>query len=159
MNKPMSKSRFGAQRGVVSLLVVAGLALTLQQARANAPANRYVVASGTVKDTQTLLVWQQVGPTSTTAWSNATAYCKSGTALPGSGWRLPTLTELQTLIDDSQNSPPLIDPTAFPQTAQATYWTSSADANNAGAVWYVDFSTGFTQSNDASAASNVRCVR
>ena len=72
---------------------------------ANAPPNRYTVtnggtATGTVYDTFTGLTWQQAVPTSTYTWSAAITYCSSNTAgLPGTGWRLPKLKELQTIVD------------------------------------------------------------
>jgi len=152
----MVKSSFGTRHGIAALLAAGGLAVAIQQASANAPAGRYAVGCGTVLDNQTGLVWEQDG-TLAANWSTATAHCK------GQSMRLPTLTELQTLVDDSSGaSPPLIDP-AF--TAGATiagnlfYWTSSADAKSPPQIWSVDFDTGNSASDLQSQGYYVRCVR
>ncbi len=78
-----------------------------------APAGRYVVTAGgtvngTVQDTKTGLIWQQTVPSGTYTWADATAYCGStvvSTRLGGTGWRLPTLEELQTIVDHTQAAP------------------------------------------------------
>src|SRR5258706_11285535 len=71
-----------------------------------APAVRYRIANSTVYDTQTKLTWQQAIPKSLYAWADAKTYC-SALSLDGSGWRLPSINELQTLVDESTN--PAID--------------------------------------------------
>lgn len=157
----MSKSRFAVPHGVVSLVVMVGLAAAVHRASADAPPGLYGAAtSGTVTDTRTGLIWQQAAPSTTLTWSNATAYCGSNVAnLPGSRWRLPTMTELQTLIDDSQSSGTMIDPHDFQGTPAAQFWTSSLDANTPGAIWIVDFKFGFTSSIDQTTQTYLRCVR
>jgi Protein of unknown function (DUF1566) len=147
--------------GVVSLLVVAGLAVVVHRATANAPAGRYTVTSSTAFDTKTGLTWQLAAPSAQPDWSTAAAYCTGDAAvLPGSGWRLPSLTELQTIVDDSQAPGSVLDdPTIFPGQPAAPFWTSSADVNTPGQYWYVDFSTGFTASTVAATPTYVRCVR
>lgn len=67
-------------------------------------------------------------------------------------WRLPTVDELQGLVDygvDVRTSKPMIDETYFPNTASYAYWTSSpvvGDSNYAwhsGYAWHVSFSDGY----------------
>ena len=60
---------------------------------------RYTVADGTVFDTRTQLTWQRTFPSERYTWDDATSYCAS-LALPGAGWRLPSINELLTLVDD-----------------------------------------------------------
>jgi hypothetical protein len=84
------------------------------------PAGRYTYPSpGAVYDTATRLTWQgsppAVGNTvdRTKAWSTCRALTLNGTT----GWRVPTLGELATLIEFWQGPDlPTIDSTAFPST-------------------------------------------
>jgi hypothetical protein len=117
-----------------------------------APPERYIIANGTIYDTKTKLTWQQVaGPnTGEVVWFGAQV-CPS-LMLDGGGWRLPSLTELMTLIDESRSSP-AIDPTAFPDTPSEFFVTSTLVDGHSDLV---DFKTG-----DAGAVGGgrIRCVR
>ena len=57
-------------------------------------------------------------------------------------WRLPTLTELQSLVLTGVGSP-TIDTTWFPNT-QPWYMTSTPDSSFAGSAWFVGFVSGAT---------------
>ena len=91
---------------------------------------------------------------------------------PAGTWRLPTIKELQTIVDDSAMTMPFIDPVAFPMTnvdAQpSVYWSSTPGLDPLwDDAWVVDFEQNGTTSprvtNDpdpASAATRPlsRCV-
>lgn len=140
---------------LAALGVAAGLALL---ARADAPAGRYTIANGTVYDTKTKLTWQQAVPAAGYTWANAKTYC-AGLSLAGTGWRLPTAKELQTIVDESRTNP-LIDTTTFPSAPSNYYfWSSSALAGSSSSAWHVDFYDGRTYYYDVSLTCNVRCVR
>ncbi len=144
------------------LCVVATIAVLPTPADAGAPAGRYVVtnggtADGTVYDTKTKLTWQQAIPSTTYTWTNAKSYCAS-LSLGGTGWRLPTCKELQTIVDDSRTNP-AIDPNAFPSTPSNWFWSSSPSAGSSSVAWVVDFSYGVTTDGGVSGTGNVRCVR
>ena len=79
----------------LAVVALATVAFT-RSADANAPAGRYTTSSGTVYDTKTKLTWQQAVAPGTYAWAGAKAYC-AGLNLGGTGWRLPTIKELQTI--------------------------------------------------------------
>lgn len=103
------------------------------------PTSRFVVlGDGAVRDTLTGLVWQQQGSSTAMSWADAQIYCSSLL----SGFRLPTLKELDSLLDPTAASGPTLDK-AFADTGGAKYWTSSpyagpyADA--AGDARYGDF--------------------
>ena len=149
--------------------VIAIIAVTLPtSADANAPAGRYVVTSGgpdagtgngTVYDTKTKLTWQQTVPSTAYTWANAKTYCAGvGASLGGTGWRLPTLKELQTIVDYSQSNPS-IDSTAFPSTPAAWFWSSSPLAGSSSFAWLVYFGNGSAYYDGVSATDSVRCVR
>jgi Protein of unknown function (DUF1566) len=116
----------------------------------------YTVANGTVYDTQTRLTWQQAFPTDRYTWPAAKTYCE-GLALDGTGWRVPSINELQTLVDDSTN--PSIDLMAFPMTPSEYFWSSSAVVDDASRAWTTFFTNGSTYSFATTASKNVRCVR
>ena len=124
--------------------------------RASAPAGRYTVASGTVTDTQTGLVWQQADDGKTYTFAEAQSHC----AALGGTWRVPTLKELLTLMDEGHGTGPWIDATAFPNAPAVVFWTSVPSAKISGNAWFVDFSSG--ESYDYYGATDtfaVRCVR
>jgi formylglycine-generating enzyme required for sulfatase activity len=143
-------------RHLLGAFAVVAVVLTAS-AEATAPAGRYTTTGGTVFDTKTKLTWQQTAPAATYTWAAATHYCQS-LSLAGTGWRLPTSKELQTIVDYSQ-SIPSIDPTAFPATPAEYFWSSSPLADSPANAWYVNFSYGDTDHNPVAVANFVRCVR
>ncbi len=148
-------------RIALSLAVVGGVASLTFFAYANAPAGRYTTANGTVYDTKTKLTWQQAVPSTTYTWANAKAYC-SGLSLAGTGWRLPTVKELHTIVDESRPNPmtnPWIDPNAFPSTPSDYFWSSSPLAGSSPYAWVIDFSCGDSNGSGVTYTYNVRCVR
>jgi Protein of unknown function (DUF1566) len=76
---------------------------------------------------------------------------------PGAGWRLPTIGELQTLVDETTN--PALDTAAFPGTPSEYFWSSSPVIDDAARAWTAFFTNGSTYSFGVTAAKNVRCVR
>jgi hypothetical protein len=126
-------------------------------AAADAPAGHFVSTTGTVADAATQLTWQKAASAATYTLTQAEMYC-AALDLEGTGWRLPTIKELLTLVDETR-SMPSIDPRAFPKTALDFYWTSSHVAGSATDVWAVSFRFGFDSSFDIRTQQHVRCVR
>ena len=143
-------------RHLLGAFAVVAVVLTAS-AEASAPAGRYTTTAGTVFDTKTKLTWQQTAPTAPYAWAAAKIYCQNLT-LAGTGWRLPTGKELQTIVDYSQSNPS-IDPTAFPATAATYFWSSSPLAGSPTSAWFVHFFHGDTSASDVPNTRDVRCVR
>jgi hypothetical protein len=138
-------------------IVIAVLALPSTPAFAEAPVGRYVVDQGTVNDTQTRLTWERAPDLIPRVWSQAAPYC-SALDLNGKGWRLPSVKELMTLVDESRWGP-AIDPVAFPGTPSDYFWTSSTLASFPMFVWTVFFGKGTAAVFDMSIPRVVRCVR
>jgi hypothetical protein len=141
----------------LGLAIVAGALLQGTLGHADAPIGQYTVTSDTVYDTKTKLTWQRAVASSAMTWANAKSYC-TALNLGGSGWRLPSMKELQTIVDKTRSNP-AIDPTAFPSTPSDYFWSSSPVAGYADGVWSVDFLSGDSLNFVVGDALRVRCVR
>jgi hypothetical protein len=117
------------------------------------PKNRFTVLDGgLVRDELTGLVWQQRESTIEMTWADAQNYCSSG-------FRLPTLKELLSLVDITVTSGATINQAAFPKTPTESFWSSSPYAGRSGPRWHVNFGYGYSSFDDASSYYRVRCVR
>ena len=147
----------------LALLLAAGLlglavAVLPQPLRADAPAGRYVAMGASVVDTQTGLEWQSNVAPSALSWADATSYCAS-LGDGGGAWRLPTVTEAATLIDESRANP-AIDATAFPNAPVDVFWTSSALSEYSGVyAWTISSANGGITFFTTAQLCRVRCVR
>jgi hypothetical protein len=141
--------------------MVASLACVLAAvpAKATAPPGRYKLSGGTVKDNRTGLLWQQAVDPGTYTQAAGITYC-SNLNLGGfsSGWRLPTVQELLSIVDVTVANQ-AIDANAFPNTPGNYFWTSSAYVGSSGNAWVVHFGVGASDVFATSNAYPVRCVR
>jgi hypothetical protein len=143
---------------LIALTIVAAFsALSSTPVFADAPGGRYVVEQGTVNDTRTRLTWERAPDLTPRVWSQAAPYC-SALDLNGKGWRVPSVKELLTLVDESRWGP-AIDPAAFPGTPSDYFWTSSPLATFPMFVWTVFFGKGTASFFDIGNPRLVRCVR
>jgi hypothetical protein len=140
-------------------------------ALAVAPPNQYTaLATGEVQDNYTGLIWQQNYSAATMAWAGAANYCAT-LGLNGHTWRVPSIRELATLVDEAQVAP-AINRTMFPNTKYGSksnnwYWASALAAGQSTAAWAINFDDGFTGFNAGTATTDwnyftaawVRCVR
>lgn len=135
-------------------------AMTAAAPAAPAAPGRYTYpVSGTVYDTKTRLTWQRTVASPQYDWTGAKAYCAGlGSTLDGARWRLPTIKELQTIVDETR-SHPSIDPTAFPGDPGGAPWSSSPVTGEPSQAWIVNFDNGNTGYDDTSSMTYVRCVR
>ena len=113
-----------------------------------------------VLDYATDLMWQQAGSAEKMTWQQAKAYVKQlhQEKFAGySGWRLPTVEELTSLLEFTKQPgtlylAPVFDPT------QGICW--SADIFDSPAnVWFVYFGHGYISNTDADSKLYVRAVR
>ncbi|MCC5813499.1 MAG: DUF1566 domain-containing protein [Leptospira sp.] len=126
--------------------------------------------NGTVKDNATGLVWQkcsqglsgsncETGTATTPTWGDALTEC-SMLGLASRTWRLPNINELKSLVDTTKESTPTIDTTAFPETFDGNYSSSTTLTSNTTFIYAAVFNTGATnnavKTNDT--AQRVRCV-
>jgi hypothetical protein len=116
------------------------------------------LGDGTVRDRASGLVWEQVSDGFTLrSQADSATYCMYLT-VGGSGWRLPTLDELLSLVDTRFT--PTIDPSFFPETPNDSFWSSSSLAGDPVFGWVVDFGgDGMAHQNLAGSVNRARCVR
>jgi hypothetical protein len=77
------------------------------------PSPRYSVSSDMVTDNGTTLVWEKAyrGPT---RWPDVKSICNGVTTGGKSGWRMPAIAELLTLVDETKLPPgPVLDTSVF----------------------------------------------
>ena len=123
-----------------------------------ASATRYDIQTDTVRDAGTGLTWERAVPAQTFVFDAARAYCSQLTLGGRTGWRAPSLVELLTLIDERAAVGPMIDITAFPNTPNEAFWSSSYFGGSAGMAWQVYFDHGNGLYGLPSATFRVRCV-
>ena len=121
----------------------------------------YSDMGGMVKDNTTKLLWQD-NASNSSSWNDAINYCKNIQFLYNNtfyeNWRLPTVQELQTLVDYSQYSPPLTEGT-FHISSDTDYWSSSVAVQDNNKAWIVSFySYGDILFLKKDITSTIRCV-
>jgi len=125
------------------------------------PDAHYEVGSAAVRDLATGLTWQRAPAPRTFDFEGALAYCGHLSLDGHSDWRLPSMPELLTLVDE-RASKPAIDKNAFPGTPADAFWTSSY-FGGAGVksteAWHVRFDHGSAIYGFLKTSYNVRCVR
>jgi len=112
-----------------------------------------------VKDIKTHLMWQDNKDAKTVKrdWQGAINYCKNLKLGGYKDWRLPSVSELFTIVDyDTYN--PAISP-VFKNVVSKYYLSSTTLANNTSLVLVVYFYYGFNANTTKSNIYYVRCVR
>jgi len=122
-------------------------------------------ANGLVTDSKTGLTWRRcsegqsfsastcTGDASTFTHEQALAYAKTQT-----GWRMPSVKELSSLVDSSVIGP-AINSSPFPATPAYNAWASSPYAGDAGNAWFVYFGDGGVGVSSRSNVAHLRLVR
>jgi hypothetical protein len=115
-------------------------------------------ASDEVTDNTTGLVWQLGGDSNTYTQTAAVQHCANfQSAEAATGWRLPSVVELMSLVDRGVDIPS-IDP-SFSGTQSTNYWTATPTASSNGLAWTVKFDYGEVIPLLTNSALPVRCVR
>jgi hypothetical protein len=106
-------------------------------------------------DAATGLTWDEFYSIPALNLDDAIAYC-AGVRLDGSGWRLPSIMELLTIVDDA-TAHPAIDPIAFAGSPNEVFWTSTPVAGVSDMQWGIYFDTGIPVPGGGK--QRARCVR
>ncbi|MCX5877982.1 MAG: DUF1566 domain-containing protein [Deltaproteobacteria bacterium] len=112
------------------------------------------------KDPRTGLEWQRESA-GEMSWYEAREYAKSLSLNGRNDWRVPTASELETLLDRSilygHLRPIMREDIPFRDTL--SYWTSTTFAPNTYSAWIVMFDGGYVLSYYKTNLYHVRCVR
>ncbi|MFA7241626.1 MAG: DUF1566 domain-containing protein [Sulfuricellaceae bacterium] len=135
----------------------------------NRPTTDYVDhADGTVTHAPTQLTWKRcaegqawssgacTGAATVMTWTQAAAL--TGAFAGKSDWRLPTVSELRSLVDFTRDSL-AINSTIFPNTPTSNFWSASGYAGDSDSAWYVNFYFGNDYSGNKANYLYVRLVR
>ncbi len=112
-----------------------------------------------VLDEVTGLVWDKLPSSTLFSWIDAIEHCYSRAVDYRKGWRLPTVEQLSTLLDDSQSPPTLPTEHPFKDVQSSFYWSTTTDAIGIDIAWGVSFLNGQPFSNTKTRTGYVWCVR
>jgi Protein of unknown function (DUF1566) len=140
--------------GLVALAAVLGV-----PSGGRADVSRYDVQAETVRDLKTGLTWQRVLATDAKlSFAAASASCADLVLQDHDDWRLPSLQEFETIVDEGRSNP-AIDPVLFPGTPAEGFWSGTPWSGTPMLAWHVDFDRGSAAYDTATMLYRVRCVR
>ena len=126
--------------------------------------DRFVVLANwnneAVFDRKTGLIWERSPNQSFSDWTQAQERCEHLVLGKHKGWRLPTIFELATLVDQSVPAPGPTLPAGHPFiVAPSFYWSATSDITNESNAWGIGFNIGDVGSGIKSSIDFVWCVR
>jgi uncharacterized protein DUF1566 len=116
-----------------------------------------------VLDRETGLVWDQSPSTTARPWLSALSHCVAKTVGNRRGWRLPTVQELASLVDQNQSQPSLpaghpFSNVQFSSPPPSKYWSASSRPGGT-AAYTVNFVAGGTDFPPTTDSNFAWCVR
>jgi hypothetical protein len=114
----------------------------------------------TVQDSTTKLEWQRTTDLTRRGWKDSLDYCANLSLGGLSGWHLPNISELTSLVQyDALNSGGVaIDP-AFQGTQADLYWSATQNEGIPLLSWTVTFNLGVVDGISVTGLGYARCVR
>jgi hypothetical protein len=90
-----------------------------------------------VRDNNTGLVWERT-PSSGGTWAQATLQCLQKEIGGTTGWRLPSIVELNSVRDPTLPAP-YVPASVFPNFPQHEYWSATTLADDPTQAWFIAF--------------------
>jgi len=120
----------------------------------------FLLASETVTTNSTGLMWQDSSEAKNTKrdWKGALNYCAELSLAGHSDWRLPSIKELQSIVDVGRHKPSIQKDFKNVSTS-GRYWSSSVYVPSNKNAWVVHFEDGSTYDYRKTREYYVRCVR
>lgn len=112
-----------------------------------------------VKDVTTGLIWERSPDLSHFVWTEAISYCEEKRLGGRERWRLPSVKELATLIDQDQKDPALPKDHPFSNIRSAIYWSSTPSQTDDIVAWHVSFFSGQVVTDQKSQTRRAWCVQ
>jgi hypothetical protein len=100
----------------------------------------------------------KAGSPSLRVWVKARTECDDLVFAGKSDWRMPTLKELQSIVNTKEYDP-AINKTFFVNTTDDPYWTETSPAEYLASKFTVLFSDGSVYYKDSNNFAATRCVR
>jgi hypothetical protein len=94
------------------------------------PRFEIVMDGAAVLDKETGLVWEKSAWRTTPIWDVAIELCSDLVLGGRKGWRLPTVEELTSLVDPTQDFPALPNGHPFINVYEGSYWSATTDVYN-----------------------------
>jgi hypothetical protein len=122
------------------------------------------LGDGTVKDNLTGLEWVQAphslsGNSTYMNWNAAVDFCNNLIYSGHSDWRLPSIKELESLVNCGTYNPALPAGHPFAGVQFSYYWSGTSLASSAGSAWVVDMYNGGVGGGDKADGGYVWPVR
>ncbi|MEF3191465.1 MAG: DUF1566 domain-containing protein [Campylobacterales bacterium] len=120
-------------------------------------ANRFKELPTGIADNMLHALWEKKSPQTRRqryTYQQATTYCQS----LGTGWRLPTVAELYSLVDHTQFSP-ATDKNFFGDTIPRYYWSATTAGEFSNEAFVVGFKIGSVAASSQENESFVRCIK
>jgi len=120
----------------------------------------FLLASETVTTSSTGLMWQDNSEATNTKrdWKGALNYCAELSLAGHSDWRLPSIKELESIVDVSRHNPSIQEDFKNVSTS-GRYWSSSVYVPSSKSAWVVHFEDGSVYDYRKTREYYVRCVR
>ena len=126
-------------------------------------AERFVVleafSNEAVLDRNTGLVWERAPRHDSRRWFSGQYECLRATTGGQMGWRMPSISEMTSLLDPSRTNPALPEGTPFDIGGQAFFWTATRRAGFTDLAWGVNVRDGFVDDYEFSLQVSSWCVR
>ena len=105
------------------------------------------------------LMWQDDESVKTTSmpWEKAISYAENLKFAGYNDWRLPTIDELLSIMDDTKYNPAI--KSNIKNISSDSYWSSSSYVSDSSYAWYVNFDNDICEWKDKCRSSLVRCIR
>lgn len=112
------------------------------------PIPRFSVGTGAlsdcVTDNLTGLMWVKAPSAVTATWANALTSANNLTLCGFSDWRMPNITELESLVNsEAADQAAFLNTQGFTGVSGGNYWSSSSDAVNESGAWVVSMHSGY----------------
>ncbi|MGH7180512.1 MAG: DUF1566 domain-containing protein [Nitrospiraceae bacterium] len=117
-----------------------------------------------VRDNSTGLVWEQYPSTPATDWSNARFQCVNKNVGGTRGWRLPSVVELTSMLNQQTQGATPVVPSEFTGVQLVNYWSATTHAptatnSNSAIALTLSLSDGTVGQSNKGGSGNVWCVR
>ena len=118
-----------------------------------------VLDNAAVLDKETGLVWEKSPAATTIIWDGAMDTCRHMSVGNRKGWRLPTVEELESLVDPQANNPALPLGHPFNNVQSVRYWSATTVFSDTTVAYIVNLNNGIPGGQSKNIVYNMWCVR